>query len=173
MENLKFYEIDPDYMDYLRHFEPKVPNNVKNGNSKPYCGIVLSINGFNYYAPVSSFNQSQFTNFPIKDIDDNNNEFIISTVRFCYMVPAPNEVLTLKNFSTNDYKYNGLLSKELSYCQKPDNRNKIRTKAQKIRNLKPTHAWYSQCCDFNLLENLCASYTKKLCASTSKELQYT
>lgn len=56
---LNIYEIDPDYISYLSGFEEHLFRNKKisqNFNRK-YVGIVLSINGFDYFAPLSSFKE--------------------------------------------------------------------------------------------------------------------
>lgn len=51
---LRFYDIDPAYANYLRQFDNRIPNITYMTNNKFACGIVLSIAGHNYFAPISS-----------------------------------------------------------------------------------------------------------------------
>lgn len=51
---LKFYDINPEYVNYLRQFDNRIPNIVYEANNKFVCGIVLSVNKHNYFAPISS-----------------------------------------------------------------------------------------------------------------------
>ena len=57
MDEIKIYEINSDYVDYLVPSAPLLFHNKKPGqaNERKYIGIVLSINGYNYFAPLSSF----------------------------------------------------------------------------------------------------------------------
>ncbi len=57
MTEIKIYEINADYVDYLAPFAPHLFRNSKKGqaNTRKYIGIVLHINGYDYFAPLSSF----------------------------------------------------------------------------------------------------------------------
>ena len=67
---LKFYEVDSEYIRYLReNGDNKIPNVNYDRHKKFFCGIVLTINNFNYFAPVSSFNTKMHTVFLIMDKD--------------------------------------------------------------------------------------------------------
>ena len=57
MESLEIYEIDSEYIRYLSGFEAHLFRNAKITQhfSRKYAGIVLKINGFDYFAPLSSF----------------------------------------------------------------------------------------------------------------------
>ena len=59
MNRLRIYEIQPAYIDYLSEFAPHLFHNKKAGqnNERKYIGIVLQINGHNYFAPLSSFKE--------------------------------------------------------------------------------------------------------------------
>jgi protein AbiQ len=52
--NLKFYYIDTKYVNYLKETESHIWENDDKGRIRPYIGVVLSINGYKYYAPLSS-----------------------------------------------------------------------------------------------------------------------
>ena len=57
METIALYEIDLEYIDYLSQFEERLFKNKKISQSftRKYVGVVLQINGFDYFAPLSSF----------------------------------------------------------------------------------------------------------------------
>ena len=57
MDNLKLYEINASYITYLSAYAPHLFQNKKSGqkNERKYIGIVFHINGFDYFAPLSSF----------------------------------------------------------------------------------------------------------------------
>lgn len=57
MDNLKFYQIDNKYIDYLLPYAPHLFHNKKAGqhNERKYIGIILQVNGHDYFAPLSSF----------------------------------------------------------------------------------------------------------------------
>lgn len=51
---LKLYRVTNHYLNFLREIEPKIPMNKDNGKDRPFVGIVLSVNGIKYIAPLSS-----------------------------------------------------------------------------------------------------------------------
>lgn len=53
-EKLKWYIADKDYISYLKQYDDKVENINYSAKLKPYIGIVVNINEFNYYVPISS-----------------------------------------------------------------------------------------------------------------------
>ena len=55
MRTLKIYEIDSRYVKYLSAYQEHIYFSEGNKSSRKYIGIVLDINGFKYFAPLSSF----------------------------------------------------------------------------------------------------------------------
>ena len=55
--SIKLYEVNPKYIDYLIPYAPHLFQNKQPGqsNERKYIGIVLIVNGMNYFAPLSSF----------------------------------------------------------------------------------------------------------------------
>lgn len=80
---INFYEVDKNYIKYLQQYEPKIPNMEYHTNQKFVCGIVLRINQYNYYAPISSNKKKQRTNILIKDLDGTT----LSSIKFSFMFP--------------------------------------------------------------------------------------
>ena len=143
-----FYDVDKEYIGYLKQFEQKIPNISYDKHDKFVCGIVLTVNGFNYFAPVSSFNKSQKTNFLINDKIGND----VASIRFSFMFPVPNELLKIKEFHKEEEKYRNLLQYEYKYCNK--HIDEIYKKAQYVyKRVKIKDSFYSKiCCNFELLE---------------------
>ena len=50
---LKFYDIDENYIQFLKTIDRQVPDVKYDSNNKFLCGVVLEINGVKYYAPIS------------------------------------------------------------------------------------------------------------------------
>ena len=53
MDNIKLYEVSPAYIDYLAPHAPHLFRNKQPGqrNERKYIGVVLAINGVDYFAP--------------------------------------------------------------------------------------------------------------------------
>lgn len=157
MSDFRFYDIDSNYAIYLQSVDSKVPNiGGYSVNNKFVCGVVFEINGHDYFAPVTSFNKPQATNFPIKD-----NGNILSTIRFSFMFPAPKDVLTVKDFSKEIPTYSRLLITEYQYCKK--HLDAIKSKASfvyqtVIHGKNPLMT--KNCCNFLKLETACLEYCK-------------
>ena len=151
---LKFYEVDSEYIKYLKeNGDEKIPNIDYKKHKKFFCGIVLTINNFNYFALVSSYNKKVHTSFLIMDKDKETNKLKpISSLRFSFMFPCPIEYLSQKDFSKEDEKYRNLLRKELRYCNK--NREKIKKLANEVYKLglKEETRKKFNICDFKKLE---------------------
>ena len=154
---LKFYDIDNNYVKFLQSHDRQVPNISYMSNNKFICGIVLSVNDCEYYAPISSNPTVYRTSHPIKD----SKGIIIATIRFCFMFPALQSVLTVKDFSqvrTYNSAYADLLLKEWNDCQA--NESAILSKANAVYKIgcNKSHPFNYTCCDFKLLEQVYNQY---------------
>ena len=158
-KQLNFYEVSADYITYLSQFDSKVPHidySKTRQHDKFMCGIVLSVNGHDYFAPISSFAVAQRTNMIIK----NEKGKPISSVRFSFMIPVPPGVATIKSIKDEpSHEYRRLLNLELRFCQR--NANAIHRTAKHIHNIvvngkDPMMA--KNCCDFSKLELACIKY---------------
>lgn len=148
---LKFFDVDANYANYLRGFDSRIPNITYKTHNKFVCGIVLRIGDYDYFAPISSNTAKQQTNMVIKD----KNGTDLSSIKFCFMFPAPPDLVTVKDFKTirqQDSAYADLLEKELEFCR--NNEAGILSKAQKVYAIgcNPQHVLHGNCCDFKLLE---------------------
>lgn len=147
-----FYDVNPEYVEFLREYDTKVPNVLySTGNNKFVCGIVLYINGIEYYAPISHSVKPQRTNIIIYD----NKHNALSSIKFAFMFPATQDVVVRKNFkeiATVDRNYANLLNKEFNFCCV--NENVILQKAKQVYKIgcNQNHPFNSMCCNFKMLE---------------------
>jgi protein AbiQ len=78
---INFYTVSKEYIKYLKNFENKIPNvEYKDRKDKFFCGVVLTINNLNYFAPISSYNQRKRTNIIMKILDFCNFKLFIKKV---------------------------------------------------------------------------------------------
>ncbi|AQS58164.1 type III toxin-antitoxin system ToxN/AbiQ family toxin [Desulforamulus ferrireducens] len=153
MSKFKFYDIDENYIDYLKTFDHQVPNIRYSKYNKFFCGIILQVGQHNYFAPVTSLTKKQRTNFLIYD-----KGRTVSSIRFSFMVPAVPEVVTVKDFSKLPQTYRDLLNAELKYCNQ--NVDKIYKKAEEVYKIgtNSNHPLFYTCCNFKLLEEKSIEY---------------
>jgi protein AbiQ len=160
MNMINFYEVDKNYIKYLQQYEPKIPNMEYHTNQKFVCGIVLRINQYNYYAPISSNKKKQRTNILIKDLDGTT----LSSIKFSFMFPANFNYLKKMNFQDirkQDPAYYNLLLKEYDFCK--SNQSKIESRAKQVYKMgcNPDHYCYNVCCKFHLLEQKYRDYNQQ------------
>lgn len=77
------------------------------------CGVVLKINGVNYYAPISHTTKKYQTSLLIY-----NKTVPISSIRFSFMIPAYDNVLNelkYSDISKRDENYANLIRVEYDY----------------------------------------------------------
>jgi protein AbiQ len=120
------------------------------------CGIVLEINGMDYYVPVTSYKKKKPDNFLIQAA----NGQVVSSLRFNYMFPVPKSLLSERTIATEpDRAYRALLSQELRYCIR--NQEMVRHLAERTYKrvmLGKNLGLVANSCDFKLLEAACQSY---------------
>lgn len=162
---MKFYHIKNDYINFLRQFDSKVPEN-KN-ETRPYVGIVLEINSTKYYAPFSSPKPKHKKMKNGKDFRKINNG-IYGVINFNNMIPVVDSELILIDIDhIEDVKYRRLLQNQYNAIKK--DANAILRTAQNLRTLifadentlsEHDKIVKSRCCDLKLLEEKFILYKK-------------
>ncbi|MEE1315567.1 MAG: type III toxin-antitoxin system ToxN/AbiQ family toxin [Faecalimonas sp.] len=160
MDNIKIYEVDAKYINYLSQFAPHLFLNKQAGqqNERKYIGVVLSVNGMDYFAPLSSFKPKhnsmrdgidfiKIKNYAVINL---NNMFPIAPNTYSYV-----DISAIKN-----EKYKELLRAEYRYIKSIQER--IRKNALTLYKLwlKDSNktALGKRCNDFTLLEDACRKY---------------
>lgn len=162
MDNIKFYEVDAEYVDYLLPYAPHLFQNKKQNqqNERKYIGIVLQINGMNYFAPLSSFKDKH------KKMND-NIDFIkvknYAVINLNNMFPVPEGKYTYVDISKeHNPKYKSLLLAEYRFIKSIQ--EKIRKNSAVLYKLKisgDVSALTKRCNDFLKLEEACKKYSVK------------
>ncbi len=165
-----FYCVDADYCDFLRKKDSCVPYTMDAKSTRPFVGIVFSINGYNYYAPLTSPKpkhikmKNQIDFFKI-------NQGIWGAINFNNMIPIHSNIVqpvemkisTTDDKATTDYK--NLLTNQLSWCNTAQNTEFITEKACKLYDtIVQRKAWpalKARCCDFLTDERQCLVYCEE------------
>jgi len=163
--NLKFYRADEGYCDFLRQFDPCVPYIHYDNNHRPFIGILLTVKGINYYAPLAS---PKIKHINMKNQIDfmkiNNGKW--GAINFNNMIPIHPKCLTPIDMKINDIddkieiNYKNLLSNQLSWCN--SNKEKIIERADKLYHIITLNkSWpelSKRCCNFLILEEQLHKY---------------
>ncbi|MCW6683023.1 type III toxin-antitoxin system ToxN/AbiQ family toxin [Aerococcaceae bacterium NML160702] len=160
---MKIYYINESYIDYLRNYDSKVPEN-KN-STRPYIGVVLEINEMKYYAPLTSPKPKHKTlknSVDFRKIDGGK----YGAINFNNMIPVKDDAVQLVDISSiADIQYKKLLTNQIMQL-KIDKQNILNT-AFKLYNLltKDDSALTdyerrvkSRCCNISLLESVCNDF---------------
>ena len=161
---ISFYYVDAEYVQYLKEIEFSkrgftcVPNMEYHNYDKFVYGVVLSVNGVDYYVPFSHYDRQQEDNILIK-VDYHKKEKVAGSLRFNYMFPVPKSCLTPVNFSDFPEDRKVLLRKEYKACLA--SLSKIQKKALKtyarVINGKSDELIRNSCM-FLELEDACKKY---------------
>ena len=163
--NLKFYQADAEYCEFLRQVDPCVPYIQDNKNTRPFVGVLLTVSGFDYFAPLTSPKPKHKS---MKNQEDfmkiNNGEW--GAINFNNMIPIHPSCLAAVDMkicvtdSKTEIDYKNLLANQLSWC----NSNKVRilTRAEKLyrmivtKRARPELA--RRCCNFTVDEEQYRKY---------------
>ncbi len=161
---LNLYSISDAYIKYLRQFDNRIYDNKEETRTheRKYLGVVLTVNEFNYYIPMSSPKKSDYLDINRRNIKKDTKTIIrihegnrlYGTLRISNMIPVP--ITELEPYiiaNENDIKYKDLVLGELRYIN--NNSDKIIKYAnivynQKIKNIDI--GYIKNTVDFKLLE---------------------
>ena len=184
-DNLKFININQDYLKYLHSFCSEVYYKPTGYETKPYIGILVQENDVEYVIPLSSAKEKHKT-WKNVDIDrflifencekaengskdiyvknaDGGFKHILSVMDLKKMIPIKTGLYTevqlnpLKSDSNAEKKYKVLLNIEYLFCLKI--KDSIIQKASRLyeKQMK-TGRVVPFCCDFKLHEEKCREY---------------
>lgn len=160
MDNIQFFEINNEYIDYLVPYAPHLFHNSQSGqaNERKYIGIIMQINGMDYFAPLSSFKHKHISMRESLDFIKVQNYAVINLNN---MFPVPQNERKYVDFKTiTDPRYKSLLLAEYRYIksiQDKIRKNAIALYKHKLANGNET-SLSKRCNDFALLETMCANY---------------
>ena len=165
MTILQWYIVNKEYINYLKTFDNKIENIDYQDNLKPYIGIIININTFNYYVPISSPKKKHYKmKEGIDFIKIKYKDSVLGVLNLNNMIPILDKYVKrleykkieqYRSFKTEDEKrsYIALLNTELkiinSKCEKIK-KNATKLYQEKINN--PNSKVSKRCCDFKFLE---------------------
>lgn len=159
MDNIKLYEVSPAYIDYLAPHAPHLFRNKQAAqqNERKYIGVVLTVNGVDYFAPLSSFKEKHRKMQEGLDFIKVKNYALINLNN---MFPVPAGQYSYVNISKErNPKYRSLLLAEYRYIKSIQKR--VRKNAANLYHLKVNGSaspLTKRCNDFAKLESLCEQY---------------
>lgn len=170
-DRFSIYKVTDEYIDYLSQFDKNVMHQGPKYDYKTerdYLGVVLTVDGRNYYVPFSSYNDGRYNwlrkqqQVIVKVYDgsnsrDGSNSSNIKPkafLRLAHMIPVPKsecELVRIKDFSSGKYR---LIMNEMLYVNKEDNYNRIITKVSKMKTRWDNNSKYlrGRCLNFDVLE---------------------
>ena len=157
---IQFYEISPEYIDYLVPFAPHLFHNKKESqqNSRKYIGIVLTVNESSYFVPLSSYKEKhdkmhesvdfiKIKRFAVLNI---NNMFPVPKSERNFVDINKIENQNYRNLLRNEYRIIKVLEKKIL-------KNAQIVYSHKIHNGNKTNLC-KRCNDFLLLEEKAKEY---------------
>lgn len=180
MDSFKMYSISDRYIQFLRDRHPNVYSN-KVGNrthTRKYIGVVLRIEDFYYYVPMSSPKESDYqiagknkaikkSIIPIIRVVVKNSEGIKelkATLRISHMIPVPESELELYDLENEtDKAYQELVQNEAIFIRR--NKMKIENNAKLIYKQKlendQSAGYIKSALDYRSLEKSCLEFEKE------------
>ncbi len=170
---LNLYSVSDKYIKYLRQFDNRIYDNKEEDRTyeRKYVGVVLTINEFNYYIPMSSPKKSDYIDYEKKIIRNDtktiirihNGNRLYGTLRISNMIPVP--IIELKPYIVSDekdLKYKDVILGELRYIK--SNTEKIVKSAKTVYNQKVKNidvGYIKNTVDFKLLETKLKEWNKE------------
>ena len=169
----KFVIISDKYIEYLRKYETRVMSNKADSRiyHRKYLGIIEKLNGFNYFIPLSSPKQKDYSqsgkikNDSLITIYMKDSKRLYGTLRFNNMVPvSETEIINYDLNDEGDLKYKLIVFNELYFVRQ--NNDKIERTAKNLYDAKKNQAnqpngqkpLLAMTLDFAQLEDLCLNF---------------
>lgn len=170
---MNWYVVDKDYVNYLIQFDSKVGYVEYGERMKLHIGIILIIEDFNYYVPVSSVkdkHKKMSNSLDFYKLRDRASGYVYAVINLNNMIPVPDTCIiqlkydrieNFRSFSDNTEKneYIYLLQKEKSLID--DVQDILQNKAMKLYKKcvdEPNSILATRCYDFKMLEEKCSLY---------------
>lgn len=160
---MKFYNVTERYIEYLRQYDNRVSKNKK--QSRPYIGVLLTVNNVNYFAPLSSPKEKHSHMKNTKDfikIGDGS----LGAINLNNMIPIiESELIPLQFNNEPDSFYRNLLMKQYRLIKA--NSRMIQETANALYNIifsddncLSNHDMVvkKRCCNLPLLESIYKNY---------------
>ena len=159
---ISFYEVDDNYIEYLRKFDKKVliTKDEDRRHTRKYIGIMMQNRNYKYFIPLSSYKpdtyEGMYESISLKKIGN------MAVLRINNMIPIIDEVVHKVNFnSVQDIKYRNLLISEYRIIKNREKEIRIDSRIvyhYRLNDKNKGKGLYNLCCDFKLLEEKSKEY---------------
>ncbi len=176
MKRLRLYTIDADYLKYLFDVDDRVMywEGDTYKTDRKYIGVVLKINNFEYFAPLSSPKANDYIyKKGVKQVKKNiipivrlvtDKGHLLGKIKLSNMIPVKSEHITLYDIEGEpDKKYKSLIVKEMiciRKCKDEITKNALVLYNQKSKGYKNIN-YLNDTLDFKSLEAACLNYKKQ------------
>lgn len=184
---MRLYSVSDDYINYIREKFPRVYSNKENVrvHTRKYLGVVLEINSYKYYIPLSSPKEKhdyvlengekviRKDSLIVKRIVSRKGDCaeLKATLQIGTMIPVPDDEIELYDVPNEpDRAYKDLVNEEISYIRK--NRKSIIKSAEMLYSMKKTgskNKMIQNCLDFEALEKECDKWKENSRHKTLEE----
>lgn len=163
-KNFKIVKVDSKYCDYLRQFDDKVIYNAGSKELRPFVGILFTVDGYEYFAPLSSPKPKHAvmkTQIDFVKIDGGR----LGVVNFNNMIPVSSKNyepfdLDATPATTSELNRQNLLKSQLYWLNRDIKSitHKAVSLYEKYRDDKLHISIKSRCCNFIMLEEVSKKY---------------
>ena len=170
---MNWYVVDKNYINYLVKIDKRVGYVEYGERLKLHIGILIEVNNFQYYVPISSAkpkHERMSNSLDFHKLVDENTGDLYAVININNMIPVPESCVTqlkydkiseFRSFNTDkektDYIY--LLQKEKAIIDKIEITLQLKAKKLYKKYLAmPNSSLANRCCNFPLLEKSCQNY---------------
>lgn len=160
---MELYKVDIEYCNYLHYYEPKITYIENEKENRPFIGVVLNVNGKNFFAPLTSPKKKHLM---MKDMQDflKIDKGRLGGINLNNMMPIPRRYLEKIDLKAlKDIKYKNMLRNQIKWINQNELRihNRARNLYYLISNGHTTKELLIRCCDFKLLEKKCDDFMRE------------
>ncbi|MDF2803696.1 MAG: hypothetical protein K0S61_3599 [Anaerocolumna sp.] len=161
---LKLYTVDTKYINYLKEHQKNMWDNDEKGRIRPYIGVLITIDSFKYYAPLSSpkpkhsgwKDRLDFIRIEYKDE-------LKCVINLNNIIPVHDDDIFLIDIDKEEEKYADLLNVEMIEIRKKkdiiiSNARSLHVKMTKYRHEPANARLAAFCYDFLKLEEKLHEY---------------
>jgi len=157
-----FYIVKDEYILHLRSIDKNVPDNYY--GTRPYVGIVFTVNGCKYLAPLTSYKEKQdrIKDSPaiLKLHERGNDANKLGMIQLSNMIPISDAVVIELDLLGQDEKYRNMMYKQLEFIK--TRVQEIAEKTEKLYKLvcvDKNQFYVRLSCDFIALESALKAYS--------------
>ena len=159
---LRLHTVDTEYINYLKKHQSNIWDNEDNRRLRPYVGIIININDFKYYAPLSSPKKKhEKWKDRIDFIRIDYKDELKAVINLNNIIPVDDSDLTIIDIDNEEEKYADLLKIQMIVIRKKKDLiiNNAKSLYEKITKHKDENKKLAKFCyDFLKLEEKLIEY---------------